>query len=538
MKPAEVAATPWVSCWPRSFPAALAVLGPLALVLFVHGQSVYRSPAFGQLADQGYHLAALEAFDAAWRAGEFPPSWDADSNGGRGSPGFVLYPPLFAFVGAVVMRLGVDAVEALRINFLLSAAALFAGVYYLSAGFAPPQRAALGAAAACLLPGATFPSLARGMYPGFLALAWFAVLLGALNHLTRRAPGSAVALALASAALVLTHTLTAYMALWILLSASPWIFPALGRAGVRRAVAAALAALALTAWFWWPMLLTAAHSQTAFLAESHPYMHSLLGADAPASTPMERSWHDINSIGQVLGVVQLGLAATLVWSLRGSPKPLSVRILPFAAVFVAVASIAPCGDWLALLPGFDKLQFAWRWQGPLAVLCGAAMAAVPRNRLAAPGCLAAITVAGFLPLTQPAGRPWREPTEATRTYNLAEVESLQPAERAAYLHNRVEMRPLEADRRYYPPGAPGRWELLSGEARVSALSLSPSRRSYRIEATTPVRLRLFTYHFPGWRASVNGRPIAIYSEPDSGLQQIVLPPGTSLLDLRYLPVTF
>jgi hypothetical protein len=537
LKPAEVAATPWVFCWPRSLPAALAVAGPLLLVLAVYAQSVYRSPAFGQLADQGYHLAALESFTSAWSAGEFPPSWDADANGGRGSPGFVLYPPLFAFAGAALTRLGLEPVEALRVSCLLSVAALFGGVYYLAAGFASPARAGFGAAAACLLPGATFPSLARGMYPSFLALALFAVLLGALDRLARPAPRTVwrpwVALACTGGGLILTHTLTAYMTFCLLIVGAPRIIAALGRSGSRRAIGAALAALAATAWFWGPMLLTSVHAQTDFLAEAHPYARSLLGADVAVRTELERSWRDVNSIGTAFGAAQLLLAAALAWSLRQSSRTLSVSMLPISAVWIAAATVDPVGEWLTLVPGFDKLQFAWRWQGPLAVFCGAALAAIPERRLVLPGCLSALTVAGFLPLAQPADRPWPATNEATNTYSLAEAQELQPSERAAYLHNRIEMRPIGADRRYHPPGAPGQWEIVAGEARAAAENLSPSCRIYRIEAATPVKLRFLTYHFPGWRAWANGRGVAIQPETGSGLQIISLPAGTSRLVLRY-----
>lgn|GEM_PF-6701232 len=506
------------------------------MVLAVYGWSVFGSPAFGQLADQGYHLASLESFDASWRSGEFPPGWDAAANGGRGSPGFVLYPPAFAFLGATAMRCGLDATEALRTALLLSAAALFGGVWYLAAAWASPRRAALGAAVACLLPGATFPSLARGMYPAFLALAALAVLLGALDRLAQpegARNGATVMACLAAGLLILTHSLSAYMALCLVLVASPWLVRALGREGVGRAILAAVGALALTGWFWGPMLRVAAEAQTGYLAEAHPYAASLLGGSASAGTALKQSWAELNEVGQAVAIVQLLLAVALAWSLRDSPKSPSLAVLPAAIVFIALASAAPTGAWLTQLPGFDKLQFAWRWQGPLAVLCGAALAALPAGRRAAPATLSALVILTFLPFATPADRPWQEPQTVTRSYSPEEFEEVDAATRALYLHNRIEMRPAGADRRLYPPGEPGRIEVVEGKASIVAETIEPSLRTYRVETLAPVTLRLFTYAFDGWSASADGMPLAIRTEPGTGLQLVTAPPGSYRLELNF-----
>lgn len=506
------------------------------MVLAVYGMSVFGSPGFGQLADQGYHLASLESFDASWRSGEFPPGWDAAANGGRGSPGFVLYPPAFAFLGATAMRCGLDATEALRTALLLSAAALFGGVWYLAAGWASPRRAALGAAVACLLPGATFPSLARGMYPGFLALAALALLLGALDRLARpegARNGATVMACLAAGLLILTHSLSAYMTLCLVVVASPWLVRALDREGVGRAILAAAGALALTWWFWGPMLRVAAEAQTPYLAESHPYAASLLGGTRPGATALETSWAGLNGFGQAIAGAQLLLAVALAWRLRGAPKPPSLAILPAAIVFITLASVAPTGAWLTELPGFDKLQFAWRWQGPLAVLCGASLAALPSGRRAAAATLSGLVILGFLPLATPADRPWQEPQAVTRIYLPQEFEEVDPATRALYLHNRIEMRPAGADRRLYPPGKPGRIEVVEGKASLVEETIEPSRRTYRVETLAPVTLRLFTYAFDGWSASADGMPLAIRTEPGTGLQLVTAPPGSYRLETKF-----
>lgn len=535
MKPAGIAATPWAFSWRHKrtgrFPALAAPL-LLSAVLLVYGQSVVRSPAFGQLADQGYHLASIRAVEEAWSAGEVIPQWDAHANGGRGAP--MLYPPLFSYAGGALTRLGLDPVDALRWAFLASVAALFGGALYYGAALGTVPRAAVAAAVVCLLPGATFTSLGRGMYPAFLALAFFALAGGALERLRIGASPtrSTVALAAGAAGLILTHTLTAYMALWLLAVAGPWLAPALGIRNGLRVFAATGAALLLSAWYWVPMLAVAAEAQTGYLAEAHSYADSLLGFAGGSRAPLHESWDGVAWVGRALSAAQLLLAAALAWSLRGSAT-LTARCLPAAIVFVMLASTAPSGEWLAALPGFDKLQFAWRWQGPLAVLCGAALAAAPPGRRTLPLACAGLCVALFAPLSQPAERPPHRSPNVSRTYTLAEQPSIEPAERSRYLQNRIEMRPLGADRLLHPPGPPGAWSVVEGDVDVALQTLTPAVRVYRIEARTPAALRLRTYHFSGWKADIDGREIPIVAEPHSGLQRLSVPAGSHRLTLRY-----
>jgi hypothetical protein len=147
------------------FAAVLAVSG----VLGIYSWSLWGSPGFGLMADQAYHLHLAEQFDRAWRDGDFPPRWAASANGGRGSVGFVVYPPFFAFLTACWLRLGASAVEALRLAVLTATAATLGSVLYLARGWLSWRRSLVAAVTALLLPGVTFVALGRGMFPNYAA---------------------------------------------------------------------------------------------------------------------------------------------------------------------------------------------------------------------------------------------------------------------------------------------------------------------------------------------------------------------------------
>jgi len=57
------------------------------------------------------------------------------------------------------------------------------------------------------------------------------------------------------------------------------------------------------------------------------------------------------------------------------------------------------------------------------------------------------------------------------------------------------------------------------------------------EASSAGLLILSEIYYPGWRATLNGKPVAIY-RVDGALRGILLPRGTSRIALEYVPVTF
>ena len=267
------------------------------------------------------------------------------------------------------------------------------------------RRPAAAAATALLLPGVTFPSLARGCTRScwrwrgrrWRWARWTGWRPARARRVTCRPPRRAALLAAATAG---WRSRTSAYAAGLLLVGGPWLAGALGPTGLRRAALAGLAAMAATAWFWAPMLLVAGEAQTGYLTEAHPYARSLWFGPRAGATELERSWATTNAFGQALGVAQLLLATALSWALRGRPKPPSLRILPAAIALVACASLHPLGDWLSAAPGFAHLQFAWRWQGPLALLCAGALAALPADRMLGPAAFAALVLA-FAPLMSP-----------------------------------------------------------------------------------------------------------------------------------------
>jgi hypothetical protein len=260
--------------------------------------SVWATPDFGQFADQSEALAFARDFDRAWRDGDFPPRWAPTANGGRGSLGFVVYPPFFSFVTAAVMRLGVSLQDALRWAVVAVTLGTFWAVYFLGRGWLGPRRSALAAALALLLPGTAFIAVGRGMFANFSALLWVGLFLGAPERANRGRGAAlwALPMAAAGAGLVLSHTLTAYMFSLLIVSSTPFWFRAVGLRGLGVAATVLGSILAVTCWYWIPLLSAGAYTQAEEYSARHAYTASVffgyalegsgyaVGADIPIPT--------------------------------------------------------------------------------------------------------------------------------------------------------------------------------------------------------------------------------------------------------------
>lgn len=527
----------------------------LGVVLGAYSWSIWGSPAFGMMADQAYHVAFAQEFDRSWRDGDLPPRWAAGANGGRGSLGFVVYPPLFAFVTAVWLWLGMTPQDALRMAVLLAAAGAFAATCYLARGWLSRERSLLAATIVLLLPGVTFVALGRGMFPNFAVLGWVALLLGAGQRalLGRRVHLNLVLMTFAAAGAILTHTLTAYLLALLLLVVSPLIARSVGLRGIAWGALPALGAALLTCWFWLPSFHAGSYARVDYLTFSHPYLNSVFGGgDGTAGDAVfSQDWQFLNDLGRYIITAQSLVALLVVLALmrpRGrrqsevvakSEHPttdvLFLRALPYVAGFAMLAAMEPVARLLLYMPRFESVQFAWRWQLLVALWCGVGLASLPRHRKSAlPGAFAALAVLFFLPLISPSSvLPSDQQSDLSRAVTRSELDEMESVDRAAYAGNLLELRPNEMDSRFYLPGQFGRAEVIRGEADIEARVLRVSQREYSVTAESDSTVRLLTYYAPGWSAELDGETVSMRMDRETGLQLVDIPAGPHRLLVEY-----
>jgi len=79
-----------------------------------------------------------------------------------------------------------------------------------------------------------------------------------------------------------------------------------------------------------------------------------------------------------------------------------------------------------------------------------------------------------------------------------------------------------------------RAELEEGQGRVSIERWDPEHRALKVELSGPDRLRVRTFNFPGWTATVDGRRADIITGEERGEIILELPVGSHSIELDYL----
>jgi hypothetical protein len=178
-----------------------------------------------------------------------------------------------------------------------------------------------------------------------------------------------------------------------------------------------------------------------------------------------------------------------------------------------------------LLPRIQVATFAWRWLA-IAALFTSLLACATMDYMRGPVKLAPVRAWGY-----------RAALAAAIALNIwVSVESVM----AGALANPVMIPPANySDAGFTPlgstePQAMPSTELALIEPRsgeVEVLRWEPERREVAVSAREPSEVRLRTYNFRGWSASINGQGAPISNDGD-GAQLISVPPGKHLIEVR------
>src|SRR5579859_3391816 len=186
---------------------ALAALGVLAAWPLVRA-------GYPTIGDGLIHFYRLVEFEHLLQSGAWFPRWATDLGYGYGYPLFNYYPPLAYYLGALFGGLGLSVANSLVAVYAASWLLALSGAYRLARERGGPAAGLIAAAAYGLSPYLYFNALARGALPETLGLGLLPWALWAFYRLARRPTGAHLVLAaLLFAALVLTHLLTALLAL-------------------------------------------------------------------------------------------------------------------------------------------------------------------------------------------------------------------------------------------------------------------------------------------------------------------------------------
>lgn len=533
----------------------------LALALFAAAPFLTR-PGLPHKTDAELHVYRAAELRYILSQGVFYPRWAPDLYLGYGYPIFNYYAPLtYYLANGFGLLPGVDIVGGVKAVFVVGLVVASVGSYLLGRELFGPEAGVIAAASFIFAPYIVFiDPHARGDLAEHFAICLLPLTLYFFRRLMtggRRGPqggraGGRWALlgsVLTLAALVFSHNLMGLVSGGMLLGYLVW--QAATGTGRREAgwglVAFALAA-ALVAFFWLPALVERGAVKLQVIGPGHfdfrehfLSLHELLAPsrliDWGAAGPHFR--HNLGLAQWVLAVPALAVL------LRGNRRTLGYFAgAALGLIFLMLPVSTPI--W-RLVPGMPYLQFPWRLLGPtnlaLAVCAASGVAVLPdrrwRARVVAGALVATLLLA--LPMLYPPLWPphfggtapediigWERRNLAYGTTSTGDFLPTQAA--LAPVH------PADTLLASYSDSGPvdkiNRATIPDG-ASVEIVEHGPLRDRFDVSTPEKFVMRLYTFHFPGWRAYVDGEEVEIEVAGPEGFITFWVPEGEHRVLVRF-----
>ncbi len=359
----------------------------ILLALLVAFSWAFFQPHFFRVHDFT-HVARLVELRHTLDAGEFPVHWSQNFGYGYGMPLFLFYGPLPSYFGAALTYFGWSPLWAVKSMFALSGVLAATGMFVLLRRWGR-TAAIVGAALVLAAPYRAVDLFVRGALNEALAIGLLPWILYSLWKISDQPRSGFLQSAFWTALLVLTHNLTALMALPVLyLIAALRILWQREQRGYRLAqlTAAGLFGLALSAFYAIPAFLekngTIVGEILSGYFDYHLHFLYIRQLIWPRWGYGGSEYGPNDGISFHLGwpLLILLILTTMVWIWRNrnlrrkkvSEKDLAIGLLLVAGVgslFLTLTHSQPLWEIIPLLP---FIQFPWRWLGLAIVLLSAA----------------------------------------------------------------------------------------------------------------------------------------------------------------------
>ncbi len=507
---------------------SVSLLALFALVAFYITLPLFLGQSLPDSHDIIFHIFQSDQFDRSLREGLWYPRWIADTNNGYGSPNFVFYAPLSYAITSALRHLSLPLIPAVTtaawLAFFLSGVTMF-----IAASRIFGKAAGLPAAIFYeIVPFHLLVLYERGGYAELFAFVWFPLIALFLSVLSEHPRKTAfIGLGLSYAGLILTHLVSAYMFTIVicLFLAHRFLRSGANWKRLPGVVISLLLGIGLSAIYLMPAAFEEKYVNIDYIRTCiiGDYRKNFLSiTDIP-------SLHGFQLEMRIFAIVDLLLFLLIMsFAWRGPEKTKSRDRSFFALLFVgALLLTMPLSRaaW-AVIPKLPMIQFPWRWLSILEVsLCfmvGSVFSA--DGARAQPSVnLKNATIIGF--------------------FVFFAAVSLYFVVTSALLPDSL-LRRVISVREYTPLWVTDRDRIMSehpvkkvstvaGTAACGVIYWKSGERKIGVYASTPAVLRLSTFYFPGWEASVDHRPIPIGIEKGTGAMLVDVPAGGHEVLLRF-----
>lgn len=513
------------------------------------------------------HIRRIEALTAALREGVIYPRWFPDHMLGYGTPVLNYYSPGFYYPPALLHVAGLDLILSIRVALSLGFGISAWWMYRLSRLFVSVWPAMVGVVCFQFFPYRIYDLFIRGAFPEFSAFFWLPLIalytLQAARADRKALDGSSYSLRLAAAGLawaglIVTHNLTALMAV-LLLGAVLMVFTAyqyrdLSR--VLRIFASSIAPVAigiiLTAWYVLPALLELGWVMNGNRLFRGVGLSHFLSWDELLDFKVFYSHSYPGDRPRLpLYLIPIALAALAAVLTQKSPK---LRILmqvtiPLTLVLAWAMTDTSRWLWTRIELFFNQVQFPWRWQ-IFAALGAALLLAASLETLrrigqtwakAVPLLSLLISVYLFAYASLGLQYPTSEDTPAVAHWSDSFEHLFWDSSMSIWAQHLL---PIWSATPMVDAVNAGRkpWDVPPFPDPISSVAVTPTQigllqQQYLVKTDQTFRLLFHQFYFPSWRVSIDG--VVVESEPASGLglASVTVPPGLHTVEIAWETTT-
>ena len=499
--------------------------------------------------DGVFHIHKAVALEAALRLGEWYPRWAPHMAHGYGYPHFNFYAPLGSYLLVALHQFGI--IYPLALNLALALCVLAAGLGAFAA--AREWYGTWAGVAAGVVYGSApylaFNVLLRGALAESLALVWPPLILLCMERALRQGSRRwAVLCAVCIAALVCSHNVTALIAMPLILAVALLrMWQVGGRSAQLNAAMGIAGGLLLSAFFWIPALLERGSIQTdqLLVPPIFTYYTNYLTPGELLALPAPTYYKLVNpSPAKAVGALAAGLALLGALAALDMPgvsragRALSKQraaltgVLALAFAIYCLFTLKVSGAAWDRIPLLPFVQFPWRMLGA-ASLCAALLAGALTARMGgfaplAAGSIAIAALLGNLSWWYPryCGNFAEASVASMLEYEYA-THTVGTSAKGEFLPKLV--RELPADNSIANALMRGEEpQRLGGlPAAATAVVQNNNPLDYQARINTPVSFELIynMFYFAGWRAAVDGQPVALRAAAPDGLARLTVPAG-------------
>jgi len=483
--------------------------------------------------DASFHAHLADGLLRGLADGHLYPRWISEANRGYGSPVLIFYSPGSSYAVAVASLFAADTLDAMRWTAIASAGLAGLAFYACARDFSGRGAAALGSAIYVLLPYHGLDLYERFAFAEYNSFVWMPLVVRSLRRLMRSTPGdpsfrwAILGLAISYAALVFTHLLVAFMALFFI---APYLLlaPTHHRAAkLAGAAAAGLGALSLAAVYLVPLAAErgATHSEHLLSMASGPVERNFAFRDEEA---MGYGRSTIKSVAErSLWTVGLLAAAALVLLPRKRAKE-GYLLAGLGALAIALQTPLSEPLWRLVSP-MSMIVYPWRFQLFQGLFAGLLVAWVLERR-PGPFAWALVAVASTPALLLTGSLVARE----HETLDQASFDTRRIARHVQLEH--------------IPSGVPY-WNRFSdrghatmqgrirknGPASIEVEEWSSHTRRLLVEVNEPREIVLRTFAYPGWQVRLDGQTVPLRGDALYDAIAFEVTPETREVEVVYEP---